>query len=275
MTWALLILAAVGAGVTLTIWTTSLSRAFEARQAEARAVPLPTEAILTEADIAHLPPPVRRYLVQTGALGRPVVTEVTLRFDATMHDATSGASMSGPVLQYERFDRPDRLFLMTTRMRGLPVTVLHDFNVDRATMRVRLAGLFNVVDIGGAELTRTETVTILNDIAFFAPSRLADPRLDWTAIDDRRASVAFTLGPNTVSAELLFNEADELVDFISDDRGMLEPDGSLRILRWTTPMGRYRDFDGWRLATEGDAIWHRPDGPFTYGHLRLTGYEAR
>ena len=92
---------------------------------------------------------------------------------------------------------------------------------------------------------------------------------------DSRARVAFTLGPNTVSADLVFNAAGELVDFISDDRGMLEKDGSLRILRWTTPMGRYHDFDGWRLATEGDAIWHRPDGPFTYGHMRLTGYEAR
>ena len=132
-----------------------------------------------------------------------------------------------------------------------------------------------VVDIGGADLTRTETVTILNDLAFFAPSRLADPRLSWTEIDDSRARVTFTLGPNTVSAELIFNAKGELVDFASDDRGMLEKDGSLCILRWTTPLGNYRAFDGWRLASEGDAIWHLPEGPFTYGHLRLTHYEAR
>lgn len=45
--------------------------------------------------------------------------------------------------------------------------------------------------------------------------------------------------------------------------------------RWTTPLGNYRDFYGWRLASEGDAIWHLPTGPFTYGHMRLTHYEAR
>jgi hypothetical protein len=132
-----------------------------------------------------------------------------------------------------------------------------------------------VVDLAGPDLTRTETVTILNDLAFFAPSRLVDPRLSWTPIDDTRARVAFTLGANTVSAELVFNDAGELVDFISDDRGMLGKDGSLRILRWTTPMTAYRDFGGWHVASEGDAIWHLPEGPFTYGHMRLTRYEAK
>lgn len=61
---------------------------------------------------------------------------------------------------------------MTTRMKGLPVAVLHDFSRGGATMKVRLAGLLNVVDLGGPDLTRTETVTILNDLAFFAPSHL-------------------------------------------------------------------------------------------------------
>lgn len=275
MTWALAAVLVLAVSLGLVLWTTSLPRVFEARKAEAMAARRDEATVLTEADIAHLPPPVRPYIALTGSIGRPVVTEVTLRFEATMYDAPGAPGMTGPVEQYERFDLPRRLFLMATRMKGLPVAVLHDFNRDQASMRVRLAGLVNVVNIGVPELTRAETVTILNDLCFFATSRLSDPRLIWTAIDDTRAKVAFTLGPNTVSAELVFNEAGELVDFISDDRGALEKDGTLRIQRWTTPMSTYRDFAGWRLASEGDAIWHQPEGPFTYGHFRLTEYEAR
>jgi hypothetical protein len=275
MIWALAALVVLAIGLGLVNWFSSLPRAFQARKDQAIAVPREETAVLTEADIAHLPPPVRRYIALTGSIGQPIVTEITLGFEATMYDAPGAAGMVGPVQQYERFDLPRRLFLMTTRMKGLPVAVLHDFNRAQATMRVRLAGLLDVVSVGGPKLTRTETVTILNDLAFFAPSRLIDPRLSWTEVNDTRAQVAFTLGPNTVSAELVFNAAGELVDFISDDRGMLEKDGSLRILRWTTPMSTYRDFGGWRLASEGDAIWHLPEGPFTYGHMRLTGYEAR
>ncbi len=274
MIWALVVVSVLAVGLGLVIWTTSLPRAFEARKAEAMAAPREVARLLTEADIAHLPPPVRLYITLTGSIGRPVVPEITLRFEATMYDAPGALGMTGPVVQYERFDLPKRLFLMTSRMKGMPVAVLHDFDRDQATMTVRLAGLFNVVDIGGPELTRTETVTILNDLCFFAPSRLTDPRLTWTPIDDTRASVAFTLGPNTVSAELVFNQAGVLVDFVSDDRAMLEKDGSLRILRWTTLLANYSDFGGWRVASEGDAIWHLPDELFTYGHMRLTQYEA-
>lgn len=275
MIWALVAVSVLAIGLGLVIWTTSLPRAYEARRAKAMAVPREEARLLTEADIAPLPPPVRRYIALTGSIGRPVVTEVMLQFDATMYDAPGAPGMTGPVVQYERFDLPRRLFLMKTWMKGLPVAVLHDFNQNRATIRVRLAGLVNVVDVGGPELTRAETVTILNDLCFFAPSRMIDPRLTWTEINDSSAKVAFTLGPNTVSAELVFNAAGELVDFVSDDRGMLEKDGTLRIQRWTTPMTAYRDFGGWQLASEGDAIWHQPEGPFTYGHFRLTQYEAQ
>lgn len=266
-------LIAVGGG--LYAWSTSLSRAFDKRRAEAAAEPLAKPQVLTEAGIDHLPEPVQRYIELTGSIGRPVVTEIVMHFDAAMYDAPGEPGMTGPVVQYERFDIPYRLFFMKTKMKGLPIAVLHDFNRDEATMRVRLAEIANVVDIGGPELTRTETVTILNDLAFFAPSQLADERLSWTEVDDRRARVAFTLGSNSVTAELIFNEVGELIDFVSEDRGMLEKDGSLTVTRWTTPLGNYREFDGWRLASEGDAIWHLPEGPFTYGHLRLTHYQAR
>ena len=265
----------VGGAAGFHAWSSGLPRAFAMRRQEAAADPIAPVPILTQRDVERLPAPVRRYVAMTGSVGRPLVTEIIMRFEATMYDAPGAPGMSGPVVQYVRFDAPHRLFLMTTRMKGMPVAVLHDFDRDHATMRVRIAGLLNVVDVDGPELTRTETVTILNDIAFFAPSRLADPRLVWTAIDDRRARVDFTLGANTISAELVFNEASELVDFISRDRGMLEKDGSLTITRWTTPFGDYREFDGWRLASEGEAIWHRREGAFSYGHLRLLHYEAR
>ena len=265
----------IAAGTGLYVWSTGLSRAFARRRAAVAAMPLPDAHVLRESDLAHLPAPVQRYIKRTGSVGRPVVTEIEMRFDAIMYDAPGAAGMAGPVVQYERFDHPDRLFFMTTRMKGLPVAVLHDFDRNQATMRVRLAGVANVVDIGGPELTRTETVTILNDLAFFAPSRLADPSLSWLAVDDRHAKVTFTLGPNAVSAELVFNDDDELIDFVSDDRGMLGKDASLRLARWSTPLGNYREVGGWFLASEGEAIYHLPEGPFTYGHLRLTHYEAR
>ncbi|MCY7288270.1 MAG: hypothetical protein LH624_08490, partial [Cryobacterium sp.] len=78
----------------------------------------------------------------------------------------------------------------------------------------------------------------------------------------------FTNGRRRVSATLLFNERDEMVDFWSDDR----PDsstGTYRQMRWNTPVGDYRDIEGRRLATAGAAVYAYPEGSFAYGEFTL------
>lgn len=228
------------------------------------------QPLLTEQAIASLPAPVQRFLRHNGSIGRPRVTSVLVSYDMELYQQPGSAAMPGPAQQYDRFDPPKRLFFMTTRMSGLPVAVLHDYQGTDARMRVRIASLYDVVNLANrADMARTETVTLLNDLCMFAPSWLTDERLQWQAIDDHSASVIFSNGPHKVKATLMFNEKDELVDFISEDRGALQADGSLRILRWSTPMRNYQSFDGRLYPTEGEAVWQYPEGEFAYGRMKL------
>jgi len=239
------------------------------RIAALAAAPLQPPLLLTDAEIEALPAPVQRYLRVTGSIGKPLVRNVHVAYDAEMFRQRGRPGMPGPAEQFDRFDTPRRLFFMRARMFGLPVAVLHDYEGTRASMTVRVASLFNVVDVHGDALARTETVTLLNDLCFFAPSWLADPRLAWRPIDDRHAGVTFTQGPHRVGATLEFNDAGELLNFVSDDRGALQKDGSLRRVRWSTPMREYREFEGRRVATRGEAIFHDPEGDFVYGRFVL------
>jgi len=231
-----------------------------------------TTPIVTEQDIATLPGPVQRYLRANGCLGKPRPAAVHVVFDAIMMRKPGGAGMPGVAEQIDRFDVPKRLFFMRSRMFGLPVKVLHKYEGRRASMVVRVASLFNVVDIHSDELARNETVTLLNDLAFFASAWLVDPRLQWRSVDDRHADVTFTSGPHAITASLWFSQADDLVNFTSEDRGALQDDGSFKYVRWSTPMRAYREFDGQRVATEGEAIWHYPEGEFVYGRMKLRSY---
>jgi len=233
-----------------------------------------TTSVVTERNIATLPLPVQRYLRASGCLDRPRPAVVHLVFDAVMIRKPGGAGMPGVAEQIDRFDAPKRLFYMRSRMLGLPVKVLHHYEGHRASMVVRVASLFNVVDIHSDELARTETVTLLNDLAFFAPAWLVDPRVAWRSVDDRQVKVTFTNGPHTIAASLWFNDAGELVNVTSEDRGALQDDGRFKYVRWSTPMRAYREFDGQRVATEGEAIWHYQEGDFVYGRMKLKSYIA-
>lgn len=233
------------------------------------------QPIISEESIVGLPTPVQRYMQINGSIGKPRVASIHLSFDAEMFQKPGQSGMKGSAEQYDRFDPPKRLFFMPTRMYGLPVNVLHDYHDVNASMRVRIASLFNAVDISGKELARTETVTLLNDLCFFAPSWLTDKRLTWHPIDDQKTEVTFENGPYKVTATLYFNSDGELVNFVSEDRGALQGDGSLRILRWSTPMRKYKEFAGCKFATGGEAIWHYPEGEFTYGKMTLTDVQSR
>lgn len=158
---------------------------------------------------------------------------------------------------------------MTAFMKGLPVSVWHSYHNQAATMQVKIASLVPIVDLSGKELTTAETVTLFNDMCLVAPGALIDRRIRWREIDAQQVEATFTNGAYSIKATLKFNDKGELVDFVSDDRFYLTPENKLRRERWSTPVGDYKDFDGRRIVTRGEAIWHLKDGSYTYGKFLL------
>jgi hypothetical protein len=250
------------------------SRSLRARHdqvvaAEFAAQPLEQgSAPLVAGDLTGLPDPVRRYIGRSGAVGRPRPQNMRVVLDANMYRKPGQAPMRARSVQYTFFGRPTRLFLMDAHMFGLPVRALHVYRQERATFTVRVASTVDMVDLRGEEISAAETVTVLNDMCLMAPGALLDPRLAWGAADDRSAAVTFTNGPHVVTATLVFNDRDELVDFWSDDR----PDsstGTFVPMRWSTPVTEYRDVEGRHMLHRGSAGYLRPDGPFTYGEFTM------
>ncbi len=252
----------------------SLEAEHEARlRAEFLAQPLAPAAPLEGAELDHLPPAVQRFIRRSGAVGRPKVQNVRFEFQAEMFRKPGTPALRSTTVQHNIFASPARLFFMRSRLFGLPVRVFHAYAREEATMVVRVASLVDMVNLAGDGLSGGETVTVLNDMCCFAPGTLVDRRLAWEPLDERRVKVTFQNGRRRVAAVLSFNERDELVDFVSDDRPALEPDGTLRQVRWSTPLEGHRELDGRWLPTRGVAIYHYPEGAFTYGIFVLTAIE--
>lgn len=235
----------------------------------------PGAAPLVAADLAGLPDPVRRYVERSGAIGVPRPQNMCVAMDAAMYRKPGQAPMRARSVQYSFFSRPTRLFMMESRMFGLPVHALHVYRQASATFTVRVASAVTIVDLSGPQISAAETVTVLNDMCLMAPGALVDPALTWHAVDRLTAQVTFANGPHMVTATLEFNDHGELVGFWSDDR----PDsssGGFVPMRWSTPVSEYHDIAGRHLIHRGNAVYDRPDGPFTYGEftVRSIGYDV-
>lgn len=102
-----------------------------------------------------------------------------------------------------------------------------------------------MVDAAGPQTDRAETVTLLNDlcvVAPAAPAALVDAHVTWTVLGPGRVHAALTRGPQTVGADLVFDERVERVDLVCDDRLAGSPDGkTFTARRWSTPLTSYRD----------------------------------
>jgi hypothetical protein len=235
----------------------------------ARAASSPS-LVVGEADLAMLPPPVRRYLRAAGVVGQPRVTNFRARMRGRIRSGPGDPWMTFAAEQHNFFDEPSRYFYMDAWRSVVPVKVFHRYEGTSATMRARVAGLVPVVDAAGAEMDQAETVTLFNDMCIFAPATLIDPAIGWEPVDAHTARATFTNAGHTIRADLVFNDAGELVDFWSDDRRRASTDGrTLDAIRWSTPVTGHRSFGAVRLASRGEGRWHEPAGEYAYIELEI------
>jgi hypothetical protein len=223
------------------------------------------QAPITEADLAALPGPVRRYLHVSGAVGKPRPSAAHVRLTGRIRGEADDPWMPFVAEQYTTFDPPRRYFWMDATRSRLPVDVFHAYDAAGATMRVRLLSLVPMVDLSGPALTRAETVTLLNEMALYAPSTLLDSKISWRAIDEQSIEASYTHASHTVRAVLVFGDEGFLVDFWSDDRPSLAPDGvTLLERRWSTPVRDPRDQGPFRLASRGEGRYSTPAADYAY-----------
>ncbi len=225
--------------------------------------------LLTEADIISLPIPIQKYIRYTGAINKPKIKNMRIVFDGEMRERGKDF-FKFTSIQYNFFADPTRLFFMKANMYGAYVPGYHCYQNEKATMQIKLLGLFNMVNIRGTEINKAETVTVFNDMCLMAPASLIDNRIEWIVIDSLSTKAKFTNGINKITATLFFNEIGQLINFISDDRYAV---GDVKQYRFSTPIKKYTQIDGRNIFQYGETIWHYPEGKFVYGKFTLKSVE--
>jgi hypothetical protein len=226
---------------------------------------------VAESDLAWLPAPVRHYLDVTGAARMGPPQNMYVRMHGRIRSSPDAAWMPFVAEQYNTFFRDRaRLFYMELSDGRLAVQGFHRYAGAVADMHVYVAGLIPVARAGGEDMTRSETVTMLNDMAMLAPGALLDSSIQWTPVDDCTVTASFENAMMRVQATLEFNDAGDLVSFESGDRRQLGPGGTtFTHARWSTPLDRYRAFGSIRLASHGEARWHTSESSYSYVEVSI------
>ncbi len=233
-------------------------------------VSAPSGDFVRRADFAHLPQPVQRYLEMVGVVAQTRVANFVVRMHGRIREGRQDRWMPFAAEQHNIISPAARLFYLDATMFGIPVQGYHRYVRSSATMRVKAAALVPVATAEGEDMTRAETVTLFNDMCILAPATLIDARIEWELVDAQTVSARFTNAGHSIRALLTFNDQDELVNFVSDDRLQTSSDGTpAKPLRWSTPVGSYRRYGAVRLASAGEGRWHDEQGAYAYIELTI------
>lgn len=247
----------------------SLRAEYEAEVARGLAATVPPP-IVAEPELARLPAPVARYLRVAGVVGRPRVHHFHVQWTGRIRSNASSPWMPMTADQHSFIDLGTRLFFMTATRGGIPAIGLHRFTEGAASMRVKLLGAVPLVDARGPEFTRTEAVTWFNDLCLLAPSGLLAEDIEWTPRSDTEVRARYPFAGHHIEATLVFDPATgDLVDFFSDDRPALAPDGKHFVqARWSTPIERWSTVGGRRVPLRAEARY----GDEAYAEFVLSGF---
>jgi len=228
--------------------------------------------LIKEEDLYDLPVPIKKYLEYVGVVGTEKILSYTVEFSGEfkMDEGKDFSSMTAYQTSYNT--EATRLFYMTLKYGGMKIVGLHHFENENATMKVKILDLLKVVDEAGEIMNQSETVTMFNDMALFAPATLLDDRITWEEIDDYHVVGHFTNGSIVVSATFEFNDQYQLTNFISEDRYTIQ-DGEAQKVIWCTPITEYQEINGLNLLYKGSAVWKFEDHDFEYIKLVIENVE--
>ncbi len=231
------------------------------------------ERLISEADLARLPPLLQTYLRRVGVVGQPRVHDYRVKWRGEFRQGRDASWMNFTAEQHNFVDPPARYFLIQSSLYGVPFEGLHRYAGAEATMKIRAASLVQLADAKGEKMNQSETVTLFNDMCLLAPATLVDAPVVWQTVGERTLLGTFTNGGNTISAELYFDVAGDLVNFVSNDRYQSADGKTYLSFPWTTPVAGYRQFKQARVAASAEARWEEPLGGWVYGRFELVELE--
>ena len=235
----------------------------------------PPAPAVTAADLAALPDAAVRYLNFMGVAGRPPDSSFLAHFTGRFRLRPQQPWMRCQGWQYNSSPTVARLFHMRITAAGVvPMTGRDAYVHGRGRMHGKLAGLVTVAHAAGPEADVSELVTYLNDAVFFAPSMLLALPVSWAPAGDTSFDITLEDCGHRVTARVSTDDRGAPVDFSTDDRWCDLPGGLVRT-RWTTPVAGWTEVNGRHLPSRGSAIWHLPEGPFTYAEFRFSPGDVR
>ena len=224
--------------------------------------------VFTEKDFEHLPAALRRYVENSGYIGKRKMSYLKMEYkDVDFRTGRNGAKLKMDYTQYNFVKEPCRMAFDDASMFGVPFQGYDYYEDGKGGMKGVIGKLITLFNETGEEMDRACLVTFLAE-SLFVPSVLTQDYVDFEQINEYEVKGSITYKGQTVSGVFRFSGDYEMESFTTTDR---KDDKT----PWTAKCSDYKlSEDGVKLPTRFSAIWNYEDGDFVYfdGAISSIGY---
>lgn len=220
------------------------------------------QPIISEAMTRDLPAPVKRWLDNSGIMGKPAVKAVHLKQKGTLRlQPEQKEWIPSEAEQSFTTEQPGFIWRVKTSMAGVPVIGRDLFMHGQGAMEIRLAGSFPVIKIANHEKINESTLQrYLGEIIWF-PSAALSEFIDWEPVDESRAKATMSYGGTSGSAIFHFNEQGEVNRFVAYRYRDINDESPTE---WVATVKETRRINGIAIPTSLEAAWILESGVFTW-----------
>lgn len=229
--------------------------------------------ILTEDKISHLPSIVRKWLQNSGAVGKEMISTVRLKQKGQMKMKPDQKDWyTAEADQYFAVDNPAFIWKVEVDIMPMVFFTGRDKFLDgKGSMLIKILSLINVVNSSDDEKINQGTLQrYLGEMVWF-PSAAVSPHIKWEEVDSLTAKATMNYKGTTGSAVFTFNENCDFVKFTT--MHYMGTGDEAQLKEWTISMNEYEIYGGIKIPVKGEATWKLDDGDFTWYKLEIYDVE--
>lgn len=225
--------------------------------------------IMDENDIKELPEPVKNWLRNSGAVGKPFINSGKVAQIAEMKMKPEQAKwMTASAIQYTTINNPAFIWSVDVKMNSLLNFQGRDkFENGKGEMVIRMNSLINVVNEKGEKIDEGTIQRYLGEMVWF-PSLAISPYITWEQINDTTAKATMTYKENKGSGTFYFNASSDITKYSA--LRFNGNDVNAKRHPWIMNISEYKIFEGIKVPAKMTATWKLDEGDWTWLKLEVT-----
>ncbi|MBL7872461.1 MAG: hypothetical protein JNM78_12665 [Cyclobacteriaceae bacterium] len=224
---------------------------------------------LNENDLSNLPEPVKKWLKNSGIIGKPFISygKVTQIAEMQMKPEQDNW-MTATAKQLTTIDNPAFIWSVDVKMNSLLNFQGRDkFDDGKGEMLIKMNSLFTIVNEHGEKLDEGTLQRYLGEMVWF-PSLALSPYITWEQIDENEAKATMTYTGTSGSGTFYFNSNGDVTKFSALRYKGNETNA--KKYNWEMNILDYKTFKGIKVPAKMTSTWKLDDKDWTWLKMEVT-----